>query len=201
MEICIEKDKDALFAAWDADRRSPAPRSLSEWLHDYPDSAADLMQWASDAPLRDQVDTFRYADKEATSRLERLGTNLIAEMRARYSTQPSAPLTSLYARSLECGLTPKQLAAELGIGMPLAAKLQSRLLRAATIPQNFLLSLADKLNVSVQLLRDYLDQSPTLAQGAMYRSNEVPQADEQEDFATALQNCPGMTEEQKAQWK
>ncbi len=201
METWIAQDKDALFAAYEADRRSSAPRSLTDWLRDYPDSSADLMQWASDAPLRENGDSFRYADAESASRLERVGLNLIAEIRAGYAAATPAPLTSLFAAAKECGLSPKQLAAALGVGMPIVAKLQSRLIQAASIPQNFLQALADTLNVQVQQMRDYLAQPPTLAQSASYRSQAIPQAGKQEDFALAIQNCTDMTEEQKARWK
>ena len=83
-------NKDALFGAWDSDRRSADPRPLSEWVSDNPDCAEDLMQWAADSPLRDQAELFAYPDHEAIARLEGTGTKIIAEMRARYVTGADA---------------------------------------------------------------------------------------------------------------
>ena len=82
----------------------------------------------------------------------------------------------------------------------MVAKLQQRLVRFSTIPSVFIERLAQELQVTAQQLNDYLRQPASLATGASYKSNGVPQAAPQEDFAQAIRSCPDLTEEQKAAW-
>ena len=58
----------------------------------------------------------------------------------------------------------------------------------------------EPLDVTREQVRAYLNQTPTLAAGALYKADAAPQAAEQQPFAQALAACPGMSEEQKAFW-
>jgi transcriptional regulator with XRE-family HTH domain len=194
-----EWERDALFAAWSADRQAEAPRPLADWITAYPDHAEALVLWSVEAPITDCA-LHAPEDPAADARVLALGRQVLAEMRARQTAAAPARLESLLETAKKQGLTPKTLAERLGVGLSLVAKLQQRHLRFATIPAELIQRMADALQVSADQVRDYLRQSPTLAAGASYKSDGVPQTTGQEDFAQAIRNCRELTEEQKGFW-
>jgi hypothetical protein len=191
---------DRLYSAWKDDRQSAAPMTLREWTARYPVYGAELTQWASAAPVVECEEDLSGAQIERTEqRAREIGLNVIAARRARYSVAPVA-LSDIYGTARARGLDPRTLAANLGVGLPIVAKLQQRLIRFSTIPAALIERLSIELQVTVQQVSDYLRQPASLAAGASYKSNGVPQAAAQEDFSAALRSCPGMTADQKQRW-
>ncbi|HZT41139.1 MAG TPA: hypothetical protein VFA07_03060 [Chthonomonadaceae bacterium] len=184
-------DLDMLFAQWSADRQAAAPTPLRIWLDRYPEHAADLLQWAAQAPLADRAETL-YTDPEGEARTLAAGLKAVAEFRARYETS----LTSLLTR----GLNATSLAERLSLSVPLVFKLERRLLSFASLPAVLIDRLAEALQVTERQVRDYLNQPPTLAAGANYRADSAPKAVRQQDFLQAVRTDHEMTEEQKAFW-
>lgn len=202
---------DALFSAWNEDRQTASPRSLDAWIAAYPDHADDFIWWATNAPLLDCATSAPVAP-QALARSLAIGGQALAEFRAQYEakaqTTPTAsvaptaaPLTSLYATARAQGLSPKTLAARLGVGLTTTAKLQSRLFRVASLPQELFTRLADALQVPVEQIAAYLNQPATLAPGAQYKSNAVPQVSAREDFLTDVENAADLTDAQKRFWR
>lgn len=198
---------DELYAAWEEDRQSSHPTPLKEWIRRYPQHKAELIEWATMAPIMDYAETLP-EDPEAEARIRALGDRIIEEARRKWCAQQAAttpatagtPLQSLQATAQRAGLNPKALATRLGIGVTVLMKLEYRLLRFASIPDRLIRQLAETLQVSEQHVRAYLQQPPTLAHGASYRAQQVPQVTEPEDFARAVRSCPDMDEAQKASW-
>ena len=197
------REQDELFADWSEDRQSATPQSLQNWVRRHPDYAAQLMQWAVDAPLLECA-MQQPADPIGEARTAAIGRQVLAEMRARYltdtATEPETALTSLYAAAQKRGMSVKALAAQIGVGVPLVAKLQQRLVRATTLPEELVSRLSEALQVSGAQIRAYLNQPSGLATGASYKSDDVPQAGEPEDFATAVRACADMSASQKQFW-
>jgi transcriptional regulator with XRE-family HTH domain len=199
MEKMLTLERDILFAQWEDDRRSGSPRPLRDWLAAYPAYASDLVEWAADAPLTDYAETLP-ADPDGEARTLDRALLKVAEMRAAYLADTPAPLISLYEAAKANGLTPKTLAERLGVGLSTVGKLQQRLFRVASLPEELLRRLADALNVTTAQARDYLRQPVTLAPRASYKADGVPQVSAQEDFAQAVRACRDMTGAQKAEW-
>lgn len=197
MKKITEDKMDALYVAWSEDRQSRTPKPLAAWLDEYPDCAEDLLRWTADTPIQESASL--YTDSEGETRTREIGRQVIAEMRARYSAAP-APLVGLVIRAKERGLNAKTLAERLGIGITLVAKLDQRHLRVTTIPARLLAELAEALDSTFEQVRDYLRQPPTLAAGAMYKSDGIPQVGEAVDFAEAVRASRDMTPERKAYW-
>jgi hypothetical protein len=192
---------DSLFAAWSEDRRGATPLPLTEWLARYPDCVEALTQWAADAPVQDFAETLA-EDAEADARALALGQQVLREMRARLSTPVAVrSLTSLKEAALAVGLNLKALESRLGFGRSVMMKLEYRQIRVTSVPAACIARLAETLQVGIEEIRAYLNQSPQLAPGASYRyPNGKPEVSAQEDFAEAVRNCSDMTEAQKMEW-
>ena len=199
MKQTLESERDALYIAWSEDRQTAAPTPLRDWIARHPAHAEELTRWAVDAPVLECA-AQRPTDPAAEARTLEIGQQVVAEMRARYLTAQPAPLKGLLETAKACGLTPKALAERLGVGLSTLAKLQQRHFRFASLPAEIVERAADALQVSAGQVRAYLQQPPTLAAGASYKSDGVPRAAEQEDFAQAVRVSRDMTEEQKAYW-
>lgn len=199
MKQTLESQRDALYIAWSEDRQTAAPTPLRDWIARHPAHAEELARWAVDTPLLDCA-AQRPADLAAEAHTLAIGRQVVAEMRARYLTVQPAPLKGLLETAKACGLTPKALAERLGVGLSTVAKLQQRHFRFASLPAEIIARAADALQVSVGQVRAYLQQPPTLAAGASYKSDSVPRAAAQEEFAQAIRSSRDMTEEQKAYW-
>jgi hypothetical protein len=195
MNKTLEMEKDALFIAWSEDRKTAAPRPLQDWIARYPDYADDLVRWMTTHPTL-EVAAQMPADAEGEARVRTLGRQVIAEMRARYDTR----LVGLLATAKARGLNADTLAERLEIGQPLVIKLERRLLRFASLPGQLIDRLAETLQVSAEQVRAYLRQPPTLAAGASYKSDRIPQTTAQQDFAQAVRACDEMTAAQKTTW-
>ncbi len=199
MTQTAEWERDALFAAWSEDRETPMPKSLADWIAAYPGYAGDLARWTVEAPVIECAEQGS-ADPAADARALTIGRQLVAEMRAKALAAAPARLESLLEAAKQRGLTPKTLAERIGVGLSTVAKLQQRHFQLASLPAELIRRTADALQVSADQVRDYLRQSPTLAAGASYKSDGVPRAAAQEDFADAVRACRDLTEAQKAFW-
>lgn len=191
---------DALYARWQDDRRSAQPTALREWLAGYSTCREELIRWTADAPLYEPADETAVSTEEEAQVLK-IGRDILARKLAAYNASPDRPtVRDLYALAKERGLKTRDLAVALGIAPEIVAKLQSRLIRCATIPASFLELLASTLSAPVEQIRAYLEQPPALAQGALYKSDAAPQAGDAEEFTAAIRSCRAMTEPQKQRW-
>ena len=199
------RDEDALFAAWSEDRQTPAPQPLREWVSRYPQHAPTLIAWAADMPLLECALESAAPDAAGEAQTLAIGRNALAEMRALYfateaNAAPARPIDDLLQTAKARGLNARTLAARLDVGLPLVAKLNQRLVRLATIPDILIQRLANELDAGVEQVRAYLARPATLAVGAQYKSDSIPQAAQPEDFTACIRACPDMTDDQKQYW-
>ena len=192
-------DMDSLYIAWSEDRKSAAPKPLRDWTSANPGHADALTAWTADAPLLDLADG-QPANFAGERRVVEIGLNVVAEMRAQYFAD-AAPPASLIAAAKARGLTLAAFAQRLGVGLTVASKLNRRLIHGGTVPAAFIQQMADALDLTAAQIRAYLNLSPTLAQGAMYRADAAPQVSEQQDFAEAIAAAPDMDAAAKALWQ
>ena len=190
---------DSLYIAWSEDRRNAAPKSLREWVAQYPGQADALIHWAGEAPVMDYADKLP-ADAAGEKRTREMGLTLVAEMRAQYFAPSAVPPISLAAAAKAQGMRLAEFARKVGVGLTVASKLDRRLIHAEQIPAECVRRIADALNLTAAQIRAYLQQGPTLAQGAMYRADSAPQVADKQDFASAIQSAADMSEEEKTFW-
>ena len=192
-------EMDTLFSAWSEDRQSATPAPLTEWIARYPDSAEELTRWSADAPVMDYAESLP-DDAHADARSLAIGKQVLQELRSRMTSPIARPLVSLKESAQNTGINLRTLASRLGLGLPLIMKLEYRHLQVASLPMSLIQQVAEILQVSSDQVRAYLTQSPTLAPGASYKSDNVPQVSNQEEFAQAVHACSDMNEDQKARW-
>lgn len=202
-----EYAEDALYVAWSEDRQTGAPQPLHAWIDRYPEHRHSLIDWATEMPVVEYGLEYAVPDAVGEAQTLAIGKSVLSEMRTRYfAVQTSAapintvPINDLVQTAKARGLTAKALAAKLGVGLSLMAKLNQRLLKVGTLPQTLIDRLAAELNTGVAEVRDYLARPATLAAAAQYKSDGVPQVAEAEEFAEALRACSDMTVEQKQFW-
>ena len=200
-ETSGEITMDSLYIAWSEDRQSAAPKPLRQWIAQHPRHSDALTAWTADAPLLDLADAAP-TDVDGERRACEIGLNLVAEMRAQYFAA-SAPPVSLTAAAKNRGLTLAAFAQTIGVGLTVASKLNRRLIHAGTIPMDFVQRMADALDLTAAQIRAYLQQAPTLAQGAMYRADAAPQVQiaDKQNFAEAIASAPDMDDTEKALWQ
>jgi hypothetical protein len=197
--MSIENEKDALFIAWSADREQNKPKSLKEWIREYPKFAEELLLWSADEPV------FRVAEPRGAytvteERVLAIGRELLTTRKTLMMGTATA-FAGIVPAAKEKGLSVRTLAKQVGIGVTFIAKLQDRLLVPGSVPETLLNRLGEALDVSVEQLRAYLQRPPQMATGAMYRADDVPQVGTQQSFSSALKECYEMSEEEKAFWR
>ena len=152
------------------------------------------MQWATDGIVAESAATYTLKAREETH-AKGIARQAAAQMRA----QMAVPVRSLLTLAQQQGLDADALAAQLELSEPLVMKLERRLLRFATLPEQLVEHVAKALRITAQQVQSYLALPPTLANGAFYRSESVPQASQQ-DFDQAVRSDYELTDDQKQFW-
>ncbi len=191
----MSREKDALFAEWCEDRESKAPRPLASWIALYPAHAADLMAWASAAPIIDAA-AGASVDPPDLERTLRSGRRVVAEARAVHA----APLAGLIAAAKARGWSAETLARRVGVGTSVMVKLDRRLIRFDTLPGRLFRAVGEALEVADEAVRAYLQRPPTLSPAASYKADRAPRVTSQQSFADAVRACGEMDAEQKQSW-
>ena len=197
MNVRTEVELDRIFAEFHEDRLSTHPRPLTAWMMEHPELDSNFVKWAAEMPSLDAADLFP-ASPEFQSRSLAIGQGILQRMGITVSNESA--LASLNDAARACGKKPREVAQAVGIGMSLFAKLNRRLIQAITVPESLAQRLSAEMNVTLADLRAYFALPPSLAEGAAYRSESVPEAMAAQDFAEAVRNCTDMSEAQKQQW-
>lgn len=192
-----EIDMDRIFFQYCEDRASEKPRALKEWMADHPELKDDFILWATDIPAMSYALTIP-TDYEQEQRTAKIGLTVLSILGVIQETVPV--ITDLYLRSREHGLSPKQLATMLGVGISVIAKLQNRLISAESIPSSLMNRLTQSLKCNLDQVTAYLNQPPTLAAGVMYKAASAPTVSTQQSFRDAVENALDMSESQKSEW-
>jgi hypothetical protein len=197
MNARTEDELDSIFISFHEDRMSASPKPLDAWVTEHPDLSKCFVQWATEIPSLALAD-LQPASEAFEAHSLAIGQNILARMGIGAESSPI--LFSLNDTARNCGKKPRELAQALGIGMSVFAKLNRRLIHAASIPEKLMQQLSVELSVTVNEIRAYLSQSPTLALGADYRSEAAPEPVAPQNFVDAVRSSSDMSEEQKQAW-
>ena len=104
------------------------------------------------------------------------------------------------AEAQRVGQTPAEIAARAKISVTIFAKLERRLIRAASVPEKLIDDLAAAIGRSTDALSAYLGGGATLPSGAMYRSTAAPSVSGDEDFFAAIAADRTIRPEDRAAW-
>jgi hypothetical protein len=191
--------RDALFELAVA---TPEPDAalLEELVRRHPEHAAELRQAAVDLALdaakgrlegedEEPVDAEDPAVQKAMRRFRERRAELDAKAGAPAEAEnPFLALDKERARALGQRLQASTL---------FVMKLRDRRIRPETMSDGFRRRVAEELSVPVELLAAHFAGKPTLPRAAYYKSDQPPQAGEQQTFEEAVKSS-GLTPEQQA---
>ncbi len=169
----------------------PNYAALQTWMKRFPQYAQAL----ADFTAAWSVQTTMAASEPASVGMDPIarGKDIVAPL-----LRPAVPpVTSLLKAAKECGLQPRQLAAEVGLSDPLLRKLDLRRIRFASIPKPLIERLAAVLQQEAAAIVAYLQGSQRMAAGASYRSEQTPTLGQDEDFFAAVRADRTLTDEQR----
>lgn len=198
--IKTEINPDELFYEFHEDRSSEEPKTLKEWIADYPAQKEELVTWAVGLSELNYAESAP-PDPVADARTLEIGMRALSRMKYRTKTEvAAAPIVSLLEAARLQGMDPKQFAERLNLDKPMVTKLNQKLMQVVTIPSTLIQKIAEELKVGVQQVQDYLNRPSTLASGVSYRSETKPEIGSQQPFSEAIRSSLTLSEERKTYW-
>lgn len=182
-----------------ASEPKPTHTALEHWIARYPQHRDDLIEffatWAEQAAIPDETEI---DEKKISSRLVSHGLNLMPRQAAA-DPVPAAgeSVTRLSKAIAQRGLTEAEFAAQCNLDGRLVAKLDRRLIRAASIP-----ALLVRLVAKVLVLRDAVVEALFAAQpipAHSYKAKKQPEV-KTEDFLDAVRSS-NLAPDAKAAWE
>lgn len=202
------RELEDVFDALVASEESPEPTVLARWVREYPQFERELVDFITSWVLMNSavsLDPDHAPEAEAEEKDDAfvlhgmsIVQNLLYEMSPR--SEAPRPLDSLLSTARAAGMSLKAVARATHLGDAVVRKLDRRLIRFASIPQDALSAVADALRCPVDALSQYLQQPPTFAAGSHYRADRAPQLAEPEDFIAAVQRDPTISTEDRGRW-
>lgn len=191
-QVSLEDVLDAFLA----DAPEATPKQVAAWIGRYPQFQRELTEFAASlGAMRHQPAAADAVERE--DELFALGQDVLRDL---LPTRQESPLADLVTYAQARGVSARDLAARLGLSVPIVMKLHRRLLRAESLPQELIEALAKVLGTSQRRVFEYLQQPPALAVGAHYRAEQAPVLGEQQDFAAAVRTDRSLSEEDRARW-
>ena len=178
--------------------------SLDEWIQCYPEYEKELTEFAVSWTLMESLPPSPDSEEVEESVLVLRGMSIVQNLLHNQSqiepSSSSVQFESLIAEGRAHGMKPRQLAEAVRIGDSVLRKLDRRLIRYASIPQNAILELAKVIQRRAASVAAYLQMNPTLATSAEHRSEQAPVLSEPEDFFDAVRNDPTISREHAEYW-
>ena len=203
---------DALLAEFtDALAAAPARTAVvKEYARRYPAQEAEFLRAALQETLLGPPPTDAPALSPEAVPVMQAGLRVlesrrpyIAQAAAAFAPAPPAlaPLRGLRAEAQTRGLDAPALAACARIDVTLLAKLDQRLLRAASVPRALVDALADALHRPAADIVAFLRGPAQLALHAQYKARATPRVSAPQDFADALRAVPVLPPDDRAYWR
>jgi len=201
-EASLEHVLDQLVEA----EEMPGPAVLDRWVREYPQFESELVDFIASWTLmtsaaseyEEETDEDSKVDERLMLRGMSVVQNVLHEM-AKCSNATSR-LDSLLGAGKIAGLSLSDLARATHLGDALVRKLDRRLIRFSSIPNQAIDAIAKAVRCPAQAVSWYLQQAPTLPAGAHYRADRPPQLAEPEDFRLAVEKDPTMPSEDRRLW-
>ena len=198
----IERLEDVLdaFVASDVNPNE----ALDEWIRRYPEYEQELtdfaVSWSLMRSLPPTPDAEEVDEDTLVLRGMSIVQNLLHEQSRESASESVVPFESLIAEGRAHGLEPRQLAQATKLGDSLLRKLDRRLIRFASIPQDAINNLSNTIQSVPASVATYLQQSPIFVAAMEHRSEQAPVLIEQEDFFDAVRADPTISPEHAERW-
>ena len=182
---------ESVLLEFRAEARAPRPAILDAYCKRYPQFARELTDYAVEWLIDEALETAQpEAAGESNPLVSRGISRLYNRIRERGAGADETASRRSQARNPFEGLLPtrkRTICNELGIDMPLFAKLQNRLIQPETVPRAFVERLARSLEATADSLLGYL-RLPAMANAAAdFKAEGKPSVNQQKQrFADAV---------------
>ena len=198
----VDKLEDVLDAFMASDVNPN--EALDEWIRSYPEYEQELtdfaVSWSLMRSLPPAPDAEEVDENTLVLRGMSIVQNLLHEQSRESVSESVVPFEGLIAEGRAHGLEPRQLARATKLGDSLLRKLDRRLIRFASIPQDAINNLSNTIQSVPASVATYLQQSPTFVAAMEHRSEQAPELSEQEDFFDAVRADLTIRSEHTAYW-
>ena len=179
--------------------------SAREWGGRFPEHANAILDFVTSWKLAASLPADpRAATIDAVTFVQQSMTIVVGVLRREQEKDlaavPQPLIESLLADAKARGMTTGDLAARLGLSIPLVSKLNRRLIDLASIPHELTEAIAATLGRTADAVDLYLAQSPTLTAGTFHRAAGKPTIAGKEDFFGAVRSDPALSDEHRARW-
>jgi hypothetical protein len=181
---------------------NPDYATLQAWITRYPEFAQELTEFTVAQNRMQGVPEYE-ASPEEINALVQFGQqtfqSLLAQGTNAVARASTAGIESLLAAGKTIGKNLQHIAQETRLSVSLVRMLDRRLIKADSIPNAVVDSLANVFGYDSRVMSTYLHQPPVLAQGVRYRSEQVPTL-AQTDFQHAITDDQSLSEADRAYW-
>ena len=194
---------DDVLNAYAISDPEPGYVSLAEWVRRYPYYEQELTAFAADWALFKWLPNSTNSQSSSEDTLVLRGMNIVQNIlhqQVHPSEEKMPPLKGLVQEGARLGLSPNQLVERTQMSTSLVRKLDRRLIRSASIPQQAIEALANALHCTSSAIIDYLQGGAFLPQGASYRSEQAPTLADPEDFFEAVRRDMMLPQELRDHW-
>lgn len=162
------------------------PALLPAWLRAFPQFGEELraVSWHTWTRETDRRSAGEADEAEEDPVIVGMGRSVLASLFPLASSAP--PLTSLLQAAQAQGLSAGEFARAVRLDVFLLARLEQRLIRAASLPRALVEQIAHTLDRSAADVALYLRGRPSFAAGAHYKARQAPQVGAPVDFSVAL---------------
>lgn len=170
--------------------------TLNTLVRRFPQFEGELTEFAASRTLMHTLQQPREARAVPDEELVARGMGVLQKLLG----QEPAPLRGLLTEARARGLNPRQFRDAVGLGEGVLMKLDRCLIQFGSIPRTALEQIAAAIQRDVASVARYLQQGPTLAPTAAYRSEQAPRVAEPEPFASAVRSDPTMSQAERDRW-
>lgn len=180
----------------------PSHTSLVEWIRRYPYYERELTEFTADWTLLTRLPTSTAAQDVEDDVLVLRGMSIVQQLlyAQEQAKAPITPLKGLVQEAAQRGLSFQKLAEHTRMSLSLLRKLDRRLIRFTTIPNQVIVILALVLQRESSVIADYLNGPASLPMDASYHAEQAPTLAEPEDFFEAVRRDMAMPLELREYW-
>lgn len=169
---------------------------LKQMIADYPQFAEELKDFAAARAV------VKFAPEpeisaEESARYEAIGLQSLRAVLNENRSKQNTVLQSLTEAAKAKGMNRSKFAAAIGLSVSLVQYLEKRRLDFVSIPQTVISKVAKVLETGEELVKDYLNQPPSLATNASFKATERPEELQPKSFADAVREDQQLSPEEK----
>ena len=196
---------DDILDAYVTAAKIPNREVLREWIRKYPQYERELVdftvawiQMEELPPIKRDEPDYDILALRAMSIVQNLYND--NEQESKSSQSANSSIEKLVAEGQAQGFSPDQFATILKLSVGLLWKLDRRLILYSSIPVELMENIAATLHRGLQIVAEYLQRQPVLAENASYKANHQPKISEPRNFFDEVRGDQEIIDEYRDYW-